>query len=46
MATPTGLVPTGIVATTVLPGLAITETLLETVFATGSSGLFLDGYVK
>jgi hypothetical protein len=34
MATPTGPVPTGILAATVLPGLAITETVLEPLFAT------------
>jgi hypothetical protein len=31
---PTPLVPTGTVATTVLPGLAITEIFLEPLFAT------------
>jgi hypothetical protein len=34
MATPLGKGPTGTVATTVLPGLAITETLLEPKFVT------------
>jgi hypothetical protein len=34
MATAAGKNPTGILATTALPGLVITETLLELLFAT------------